>query len=254
MPFNLLILPFLGGYWLMKMSYRFRFIHQQLDRTHLIVWSSTAGLLLLLVARAVAMFGAWLMPELALHLNSSFFPLEYLGTGLLAFLLGPLTAFWLNIFDDKESVSASAIRSHGNELEKFLLDADGKELMFTLSSGKVYIGYYLSDPADLEKAEAWLRILPIYSGYRMPDTKQVKLTINYLNRFLPMSEVNRAADAKQTSSAVVNDSESVQSQHNKTKIDAFHKLIRAGDIESCSVFDIAVWDGFQISDPPAARQ
>jgi hypothetical protein len=50
--------------------------------------------------------------------------------------------------------------------------------MFTLTSGKVYIGYYLSDPADLEQADAWLKILPIISGYRTIETKQVKLTTN----------------------------------------------------------------------------
>jgi len=244
MPFNLLILPFLGGYWLMKMSHRFRFIHQQLDRTHLVIWSSTAGLLLLVVARAVAMFGAWLMPELALHLHTSFFPLEYLGTGLLAFFLGPLTAFWLNIFDDKETVSASAIKSHGNELEKFLLDAAGYPLFFTLSSGKVYIGYFVHDPADLDRPDAWLRILPILSGYRVADSKEVKLTTNYLAKFIPED----ASSAATQSGEAVSKSPRLQDMKNLIGAEAFHKLIRRSDIESCSLFDPAVWDGFQHED------
>lgn len=75
-----------------------------------------------------------------MYIKTSLLPMEYLGTGLLAYVLVPLSALWLNIFDDKEAVSASAIKNHGNELEKLLLDADDKELMSTLTSGKVYIG------------------------------------------------------------------------------------------------------------------
>jgi hypothetical protein len=92
MPYNLLILPLLGGYWLMKMSYRFRFIHQQLDRTHLLIWSSIAGFLLLFAARAIVTVMVWLFPEIAAHIKANWLSMEYLGTGLLAFLGGPISA------------------------------------------------------------------------------------------------------------------------------------------------------------------
>jgi hypothetical protein len=34
----------------------------------------------------------------------------------------------------------------------------------------------------------------------------------------------------------------------------FHKLIRSGDIESCSLFDPAVWNGFEKGDDRIANQ
>lgn len=234
----------------MKMSHRFKFIHQQLDRTHLVIWSSTAGFLLLVVARAIAMFMAWLMPELAMYIKTSVLPMEYLGTGLLAFVLGPLSALWLNFFDDKEAVSASAIKNHGNELEKLLLDADGKELMFTLTSGKVYIGYFVHDPADLDRPDAWLRILPILSGYRVADSKEVKLTTNYLAKFIPEDTNNAATNSSESGSQ----SSQLQDMKKFIGAEAFHKLVRLSDIESCSLFDPAVWDGFHNEDQEDYRQ
>lgn len=226
----------------MKMSHRFSFIHQQLDRTHLLIWSSTAGFLLLVLARAILMLMAWLMPDMVLLVKTKQLPMEYLGTGMLAFVLGPLSACCLNLFDDNKVVLDSAIRRHGNELERFLLDAYGKVLMLTLTSGKVYVAYYLMHPANLQRADAWLRILPIYSGYRVSDSKQVKLTTNYLDRFLPADADGNAASGAGDVTGLMH------GKQLESRTDPFHKLIRAGDIESCSLFDPAVWDGFQHED------
>lgn len=83
----------------------------------------------------------------------------------------------------------------------------------------------------------------------MTYIKRVKLTMNYIDRFLPMMDENHGHSDSHSVSDKNSVSESDNTQRNKAAADTFHKLIRAGDIESCSLFDTAAWDGFQNSDP-----
>ncbi|MBC7926260.1 MAG: hypothetical protein H7039_11440, partial [Bryobacteraceae bacterium] len=91
MPTNLLILPLLGGYWLVHHSHRYRFRTQHFDGYRLLLDSGLAGAMLLMIARAIILLLKLTPAGMALKQgwDASFAPgISYLGTGLLAALLG----------------------------------------------------------------------------------------------------------------------------------------------------------------------
>ena len=221
MPYNLLLLPLLGGYWFITISLYFRFKYLQLDRTHLLLWSATAGLILAAIAHIVCVLVIRIIPNYVELLKLDILPWDYAGTSILALLMGPFIAWISNQFvsknDARDQISRDAIIKHGNNLERFLVDAHkhGRLVFLSLMYGKVYVTYLLMSPADMEQRDAWLKILPLYSGCRSPDDKKVIFTTDY--------------------SEVIEDD--VDSER-------YVKLIRTDDIMICSKFEQDVWDGF----------
>lgn len=78
---------------------------------------------------------------------------------------------------------AEAIKD--NRLLKLLSEHDyrernqsGSSIMFTLNTGKIYIGWVKKEP-DPSQNSQYIRILPIISGYRVPETQEEKLITPY---------------------------------------------------------------------------
>ena len=86
---------------------------------------------------------------------------------LLSFFLGyELACSWNRLIrNSKHAAVLSAIDGH--EFERLLLDGlkSGVPILFTLRTGKVYLGWVVST-ADPRRDRKWVRILPLASGYR----------------------------------------------------------------------------------------
>jgi len=67
-----------------------------------------------------------------------------------------------------------------NDFERLLYRGFTKNLpiMFTLNTGKLYVGWMVRAPNPVETRKA-VRILPMLSGYRNKDTQKVKFTTDY---------------------------------------------------------------------------
>ena len=67
-----------------------------------------------------------------------------------------------------------------NDFERLLYRGFTKNLpiMFTLNTGKLYVGWMVRAPNPVETRKA-VRILPILSGYRDNDTQEVTFTTDY---------------------------------------------------------------------------
>lgn len=150
----------------------------------MLVRAALVGLLFLSIVTLATFF-----PEIAKSFwiafsqpTASQIPSDELGTSTLAALLGPLLALGANIVYPKVAVESYLFtRRVGNSLERLLYRATsrGKMVMITLEDGKVYCGYVDWIPGNPGSPDAFLEILPVFSGYRGTESKRVSLPVTY---------------------------------------------------------------------------
>ena len=181
MPYNLLLLPLLGGFLFFHLTHYFRFGAQRLDGYRLLLQTAVAGTCLTALARFIN-----ILFELAFGANAvdrawAFFaPYSFSGTSVLSLLLGPLAALCWNLFVDKEEAKDIEIRKHGNAFTQLLLRAQKEDLLLsiTLDNRKWYVGWVVESP-NLDPQELYFRLLPYRSGYRDVDSLNTVYTTFY---------------------------------------------------------------------------
>ena len=174
MPYNLLLLPLLGGYLFFHITHYFRFSAQRLDGYRLLLQTAIAGTCLAAIARVLT-----LLLDIAFgnnfvdHAWAVFSPFAFSGTSALSLLLGPGIALIWNRFVDTEEAKEIEIRKHGSSLTKLLYRAQKENLLvsITLDSRKWYVGWVAESP-NLDPQELYFRLLPFTSGYR--DSKNLE--------------------------------------------------------------------------------
>jgi hypothetical protein len=116
MPFNVLLLPLLGGYIFITNWNRTRFDAKRHTGERLLFEAATAGLLFLLVAFVLVHLVTAADP--ALHDRwAREVPFPYAGTSLLAFLLGAVAWFPANWFFRRDREARRVIQEWGDHLE-----------------------------------------------------------------------------------------------------------------------------------------
>ena len=107
----------------------------------------------------------------------------YVGTCMLSLLLSWPAAKIINRWIDGAETRRNEIQEHGDELEQMIMDAVTRAYerpqlyLFTLTSGKVYIGTIMSEN-DPYGRRRYITLLKFASGYRDED-QQVKITTPY---------------------------------------------------------------------------
>lgn len=179
MPFNLLLLPLLGGYVFISHWNRTRFDARRYSGERLLFHSAIAG--------AWFLFGAFIVTAIVTRLSpglhewwEDIVPFDYSATSLLAFLAGCFAWRPLNRIDAAEEEAEKALEQWGDFLEILLNRClrDGQQVSLTMRNEKVYVGFVTSnvDPAFDRK---YLTLIPMLSGYRDADTKQMVITTVY---------------------------------------------------------------------------
>lgn len=119
MPFNLLLLPLLGGYIFARKYYRTRYSALRSENHRLLFLAAQYGLLFLGVAATVR--GIWtilryLYPPLTFVNNMwhIFFPFDFSGTAILALLIGATSWKYFNRKIDSDNEVDNAIREKGD--------------------------------------------------------------------------------------------------------------------------------------------
>ncbi|MEQ9440210.1 MAG: hypothetical protein RIG62_14245 [Cyclobacteriaceae bacterium] len=179
MPFNLLLLPLVGGYYFLITSRLTKYIHQRIDRQKLIFNAVLAGIFLL----GLAIVGVKVLETLQpvwLEGIKQYIPLQlpYTGTSILSFGLGIALSHLSNLFISDTQALSRSIKFIGNELEQLVRSAflNAALISFTMKSGKVYIGWPLSLPRP--SSGSYLSVLPLISGYRN-ETQEIIFTTEY---------------------------------------------------------------------------
>jgi hypothetical protein len=118
---------------------------------------------------------------------------------------------------------------------------DEKLIEVTLESDKVYIGWVASQPPSIEAADGYFAMLPVRSGYRDKDTRQLVVTTRYEKVFREM--IDEAEKARMPTPT----------------FEDFQKTIPLSSVVSVGAFDPAAYERFNLSevevfddaDPPA---
>lgn len=181
MPYNLLLLPLIGGFLFVHLTHYFRFGAQRLDGYRLLFQAAIAGIALATAGRLLDLVADWLPVEPALQkMWDLFSPFPYSATSAISLLLGPACALLVNLFVGPEKAKDLEIRAHGNSLVKLLHRAakEKRLISVTLDSRKWYVGWVAESP-NLDPLEQYFRMLPFISGYRDKDALETRRTVYY---------------------------------------------------------------------------
>jgi hypothetical protein len=202
MPYNLLLLPLLGGYLFLRWWNPTRYHALRAEKERLLILAAIPGLASLIIAFAIVKglgailpctdwpnvpcFPAWWKANI---------PFDYLGTSLLAFGLGAsVWKPWNYFFCEQKVAIDKVIDEDKIPFELLLKKAQDqtKTVSVTMSNGKVYVGWvtHLFNPA---LPTNYIQILPVKSGYRDEDTKWVVFTTYYSQA---IDNLRKAIDAK----------------------------------------------------------
>ena len=172
MPYNLLLLPLLGGFLFLHITHFTRFQAQRLDGYRLLLYSALCGTALGILGRIIVLLlGLTPLGTSAGDVWWRFAPFGFSDTSAWGLALGPIIALVVNGFVNAEDAKDIEIRRHGNSLTKLLhrAERETRPISVTLTNLKWYVGYVTESP-NLSPTETYFRILPVVSGYRDRET------------------------------------------------------------------------------------
>lgn len=222
MPFNVLLLPLLGGYVFITKWNRTRFHTKRDTGERLLFHAGLAGVVMLVAAFVLAHVTSTITPGLH-DAWSRAVPFPYAGTSLLALVLG--CAVWrpANFLYPRAREARRVLREWGDHLE-ILFDralTENRQLSVTLKGGKVYVGFVLEnfDPSYDRK---FITILPIASGHRNTADHTMVLTTSYSEVYLK-----------------------IRSHRTGLQSTDFQIVIPVAEVQSANLFDWDAFDEFQ---------
>lgn len=191
MPFNLLLLPLLGGYIFLRYWNPTRYHALRAEKERLVILAAIPGFISLVITFSMMRVGQYLFPCKPDHFCFQTWwirtvPFEYIGTAMSALLLAGLAWIpWNRLKKCRREVATDRmIDQDGVALDVLLKDAqkDTRAISVTMSNGKFYIGFviHIFNPAVPTK---FIKILPIKSGYRDETTKEFH-PVNFYSKAL----------------------------------------------------------------------
>ncbi len=195
MPYNLLILPLVGGYFILTQFLYFKHTYSKLPSQQLLFSSILAGIVIVICWFIIREIAQYYFPDLIqnwydisshIHIKrdeNNRYLWTFFGGFLLLLLFTGVSNFAIDKFERFTKTRAhliTAINKHGTELEKLFLKSaqnDGYLIQITLKNDKVYIGGLAEfrEPKNI----SYLKFRPVYSGYRDNVTKKLNITTNY---------------------------------------------------------------------------
>jgi len=197
------VLPLIGGYLFLITFHLTRYKHQRIERQKLIFNSAIAAFVISGICYSltyIITYTLFLIAKVALYFSSTGcfscllkfqnpFNFDSLWFPVFIFIFSYVFALIGNKRVPEDKAMYQTIEDWGTEydklfIESFSLKGDGKLLMFTTNSNKVYVAYVNKSPAPNENSH--VTIIPRYSGYRDKDTLEfckIKDYTDYLNGF-----------------------------------------------------------------------
>jgi len=251
MPYNLLLLPLMGGYLFLRYWNPTRYHALRAEKERLLLMAALPGLASIVLAFAIVKileekfscsawpntpcFPAWWRVNV---------PFPYLGTSLLAFSLGATVWAPWNLICKREVAINKVIENDRVAFEILLKKAqdEAKTVAVTMENGKIYIGFvtHLFNPAFPTR---FIQLLPTKSGYRDEVKKTFEFTTPYLEA---LDSLDRDFEAKAQKLIEVEQEleRSTEAKESETKIKALEVRIEGLDQELEEI--AAVADDFGI--------
>lgn len=183
MNLGLLLLPVLGGYLFLTGAYFKRYDTIRDSGYRLFFRSAAAGLVLAMAAHFLLVFLDRWFPSIR-ECWKPHLPSEYDDTAILSLVLGFMLPFLINLFHDREKMVKRAAEKKGSFIELLISDSRTrrKPIEVSLRNGKFYIGFVNSFSVEsgvIRRDESDVALIPILSGYRDNDTKELRITTDY---------------------------------------------------------------------------
>ena len=193
MNLELLLLPAMGGYWLITNTNQFRFKLARETGNRLFFPAAIAGSLLFGAARLIAVLAYPLMPGWWKELWEIYAPFAHSGTVAMSAALAVLLPPLLNRLESEKAAARKAARAGGDLVECVLQDAveNGTLVEVSLRNSKSYVGWVQDSGVDA-RDECDVALIPLMSGYRHPTTRALMLTTNYAKVFSQWDETREA--------------------------------------------------------------
>jgi len=223
-PWNLLILPLLAGYYYCTRSYSSKYHYRRLDGYRFLLGVAFSGAVFLVVAFLLDICLVVALGLLSQHnvgwatslLKAWHPPYPHLGKTGLSLLLA---IGWTNLRNwkrnDDEPQRRRVIGEEGLYLEALNFRAfdEGKPLLVSLKSGKVYLCHPL-EGTHPNIDHTYIPVIPLRSGGRNKDTQEITFTTDYE----PVYESLRASGKEEM-------------------IDDFELILPTSEILSATIFD-----------------
>jgi hypothetical protein len=188
MPYNLLLLPVIAGYFVLVYSSFFKYNTQRFLQNRLLFESVFAGIVILFFGFILRTILEILKPNWIVNIvnylkiipiNKVDYFWTVLFSSLLIILLVPLSNLIIRWFYKNNEPVSWAVEKNGDEIEKLFKRSvdEGILIQITLKNNKVYIGF--SEIIPEPQKTNYLILTPMISGYRDSETKQLKITTDY---------------------------------------------------------------------------
>lgn len=194
MPSNFsLFAALISGFIALRIVTYTRYAAQAWDGSRLILWSGVAGLPIAAASRIAVYFLAQHPLGMSLyHWFKGLAPFAYSGTIagalILSFPLGmaaELAVRWN--YSRRDPPNEPAIRKIRSDCSKMAgrlhhllhtLCGTGRPICVCFEDGKVYVGFVTETPT-LRHTEDYFAIVPVQSGARHPETKEIEWRVDY---------------------------------------------------------------------------
>jgi len=198
-PFNILLLPLLGGFAFVSTWNYTRWHAVRASRERLIFYAALAGFCSLgVVFSAKILFGPFVPPGIPKFWHDNI-PFDYSGVSVAAMVLASVMGFLLNQtrWFDTDTQARRIVTKEGGPLEQFLDVAMGaqKDVLVTMTNGKVYLGLMASSFVP-DQRDQTITLLPIWSGFRDNGSQKITFTTDYESVYAKM-ELDYPGDHEQ---------------------------------------------------------
>lgn len=203
MPFNLLLFPLVGAYYILIRFKYLKYIQSRLESQRILLNAALIGIFLLAFTFIVRVFANHFFPE---QINSVYalLPLKipFIGTTLFSLFIAIVSTEVANLFLKREKAVKFSIDYIGNELELMMKSSFIKSMLlqFTLDNGKFYIGWVKELPKP--SVSNYIRIIPAFSGYR-DEKKELVFTTQYLSVYASYIEEGSVKDIDELNTDLV---------------------------------------------------
>lgn len=181
MGLELLLLPSLAGYTFLRLFNGTRFFLPRESGYHVVFLSAIIGIPLFFFARLFVVLINTLTPTMAACWKM-IVPLDYSGTAAGALVLAVALPLILNKLTKFEKLQAQekAARTAGDRIGLIIDQAmfQGRFVELSLAGGKSYVGSPIQGTFG-HRDTGDVALIPIASGYRDNDTRNLIMTTNY---------------------------------------------------------------------------
>ena len=236
-PYNLLLLPLIAGYFILVYSVYFKYNTQRFTQNRLIFEAVFVAVIIIftcfIIRTIVELSFPTLIPQLLIFLEIvPIKKVDYLWTGVFSFVSPIIFVLLSNIIVlliyKKTGPIKWAVDKNGDEIEKLFKKSaiEGVLLQITLKNNKVYIGF--SEDIPIPQKTNYLTLTPMISGYRENDTKKLIITTDY---FKVVDKYVASIDDQQASTITLN-----------TDV-----IIRQDEILTAGIYEQEIFDMFNQS-------